>query len=138
MPNNFSQKKLETLKRSTGNYHRYSATDIHLYELFKMLKKLIRNENNVEIFSNVILSEDLSKVSNKSLTARHITISAHKKTKKLIIIRNKTMFNASHRNQVDFKETIFEASTTEINKTYHKFLDNFIMKNHDMANFISN
>ena len=60
----------------------------------KILSKIVRNENNVEILSNIVSSEDL-KISNKVLTARQISTSAHKNTKKSIIIRIRKIFKAS-------------------------------------------
>ena len=92
--------------------HLYSATDLHLYELFQTLNKVISTENSVDILRIIIPLEDLIKLSNKRPTARQMNTSAHKNTKNSIIIRIRKIFSASLRYHIDFKETIFNASTT--------------------------
>ena len=50
----------------TECYHLYSATDLHLYELFQTLNKVISTENSVDILRIIISLEDLIKLSKKN------------------------------------------------------------------------
>ena len=111
------------------------ATELHVYELFKLFIKLIRGQSSVNILENCFSDYELAKL--RTGRNKSISIIKHDYSKNCIITRVRKLANIFARSHENFIENVESMNkVSEINSFAHNVLENFIIGNNDLIKAI--
>ena len=127
--------KYESIRDFREKNRMYLASELHTYELFKLLLKIFKNQCEVEALKNCFTDKDRSVLCNgrnKTIHFNKTTFSNHCLQKRVRKLANcVTKFDPFFFNNLEKIN-----SKNDINRLSHNFLDCYILGNSDIVSSI--
>ena len=116
--------------RSIRQRHKIASIfELHVYELLKLMAKIIRNEHPCSFVNNFISPEELNKAlfSNNRIKCLPSIVKATANNKKRLALRVRNIFNIFVKFDPNIIHEILTVKENKLNELLHQIRDNYVI-----------
>ena len=127
----FGLKKYESVREVKDRFKLLTVTELHTYELLKILVKILRNEVQSECFNSFLSKDEIESFlkGKKRIKELKTLSSQNKHNKKKIKTRIRSLFNFFVKMDHSFLKNLTEILPNEVATKLHNIRDNYIQGN---------
>ena len=123
------KRRNESIKELRQKWKIYFVKELHIYELLKLLCKVLRKECISAIVQEAKTEKNFNKILNKRVSAKQIPVQSKGNQKASVKVRVRKLFNFVLKYYPDFVTKIQSCTEYQLQIFNHEFLDNFILGN---------
>ena len=119
------------MREVKDRYKLLTVTELHTYELLKLLVKILRNEVQCECFNSFLSKDEIKSFLNGKKRIKELKTlnSQNKHNKKKIKTRIRSLFNFFVKMDHSFLKNLTEILPNEVATKLHNIRDNYIKGN---------
>ena len=132
----FFKRRNESIEELRQKRKIYFVKELDIYELLKLLCKVLRKECISTIVQEAVTEKNLNTILNKRVLARQIPVQSKGNQKTSVNVRIRKLFNFVLKYYPDFVTKIQSCTQYQLQIFNHGFLDNFILGNYQLFKLI--